>query len=70
MSYVFINKFVNKMRAVDAARSREVILTISEAQGLHADITKLLVDVQSMVEQVSSDQKPTQQSVEISGGSF
>jgi hypothetical protein len=64
-----INKFIDKIKAVESRRQGDVVLTINEARDLHADITKLLLILQTL-----QDQKTTNASdvvtVELTGGSF
>ena len=64
-----INKFIDKIKAVESRRQGDVELTINEARDLHADITKLLLILQTL-----QDQKTTNASdvvtVELAGGSF
>lgn len=64
-----INKFIDKIKAVESRRQGDVVLTINEARDLHADITKLLLILQTL-----QDQKTTSASdvvtVELAGGSF
>ena len=64
-----INKFIDKIKAVESRRQGDVVLTIYEARDLHADITKLLLILQTL-----QDQKTTNASdvvtVELTGGSF
>lgn len=63
-----INKFVERVKNMEARAMRELIMSRAEAQDLHADITRLLVIVQDLHEQRQS--APTGTSIEVDGGRF
>ena len=68
---VHINRFVDKLAGAEARNSKDLILTIQEAKGLHQDITRLLLALDRY--QVPPQSKVvTDDLVEIrvSGGSF
>ena len=65
---LYINKFVERLKAAEGRALREVTMSLSEARDLHADITRLLVIVQDLHEQ--RQQNPTAASIEIDGGRF
>lgn len=69
-----INRFVDRIKANESRGQKDFIMTMAEAKDLHADITKLLINLQALVEErqaptdieVSDDPK----NIEIQGGSF
>lgn len=63
-----INRFLERIRAAESRQQRDVTMTVIEARDLHADITRLLLQLQSR----SEPDKPVQESIEvkISGGEF
>ncbi len=63
-----INQFLDRLRAADARQQRNFTMTMHEARNLHADITKLLLAVQSQHTTDHNNSAPTE--VEISGGGF
>lgn len=63
-----INKFVDRVKNMEARAMRELIMTRAEAQDLHADITRLLVIVQDLHEQRQSTLTDT--TIEVDGGRF
>lgn len=65
-----INRFIDRLKAAEGRRDREIVLTLPEARDLHGDITKLLLVIQELREKpVATDrERPVQ--VELSGGSF
>jgi hypothetical protein len=67
-----INRFVDKIRAVESKNQRDVTLTINEARDLHAEITKLLLKLNVMEEKMiqSLEAATDTVKVEIQGGTF
>lgn len=63
-----INKFVDRVKNMEARALRELTMSRAEAQDLHADITRLLVIVQDLHEQRQS--APAETSIEVDGGRF
>jgi len=63
-----INRFIDRLRAAESRQQREVSLSIHEARDLHADITKLLVELEQR--RVDSSQTPEVVTVQITGGTF
>ena len=67
-----INRFVDKIRAVESKNQRDVTLTINEARDLHAEITKLLLKLNVMEEKMIQSMEAATDTVkvEIQGGTF
>ena len=63
-----INRFVDRIKAHESRAARDFSMPMQDARDLHADITKLLAQVQELHEQAT--QKPETVQVEITGGSF
>ena len=65
-----INRFVDRIKAADARQQRDFTMSMSDAKNLHADITKLLLALQTLHEQgTAATQNPTIE-LEVTGGSF
>jgi hypothetical protein len=65
-----INKFIDKIKAVESRSQRDLIMTINEARDLHADITKLLLSLQVLREQAPATSTEPMTNIEVAGGSF
>ena len=63
-----INRFIDRLKAADARRQRDLVMSITDARDLHADITKLWLAVQELQERQSP--APTATEIQIEGGSF
>jgi hypothetical protein len=66
-----INRFIDRLKAADARQQRDFTMSMTDAKDLHADITKLLLVLQTLHEQnaAASTQNPTVE-LEVAGGSF
>ena len=67
---IHLQKFVDRVRGQEARGARDLIMTINEARDLHADITRLLLALQSLQEQQTKITDADIVKVEIQGGSF
>lgn len=65
-----INRFVDRVKAAESQQQRNVTMTIAEARDLHADITKLLLVLQTLQEQPRSAVAEDKLTLEVDGGSF
>jgi hypothetical protein len=63
-----INRFLEKLQAAESRRSYEVCLTLREAQDLHRDITRLLLEIES--QRSTQVNVPDVIDLEVKGGSF
>jgi len=68
---IHLTKFIDRVRGHEARGSRDFIMTMTDAKDLHADITRLLVELHDLHEQVAKISQETQVvEVQIGGGSF
>jgi hypothetical protein len=65
-----IQKFVDRVRGHEARGARDFVMTMNEARDLHADITRLLLSLQTLQEQVTKTNNTEVVQVEIGGGQF
>ena len=63
-----INKFLDRIRALEGRPQRELTMTLAEARDLHADITKILILLQDSHEQRQAATPAT--TLEVDGGRF
>jgi hypothetical protein len=64
-----IHRFVDLIKATESRGQRDLFMPLRDAKDLHADITKLLVTLEQLRNQSSSDNTEVIQ-VELAGGSF
>ena len=67
-----INRFIDRLKAVESKNQRDFYMTMVEARDLHADITKLLLAVQVLQEKLATQNTSTDGviTVEMNGGTF
>ena len=63
-----IHRFVDLIKSTEARGQRDVFMSLREAKDLNADITKLLLTLETLREQ--QDKKDEVIQVELAGGSF
>jgi hypothetical protein len=64
-----INRFVDSIKAHEARQQRDFTMNMRDAKDLHADITKLLLKINELQEQLSEAQNAVVE-VSLDGGSF
>jgi len=64
-----IHRFVDLIKATESRGQRDLFMPLRDAKDLHADITKLLVTLEQLRNQSSSNNNEVIQ-VELTGGSF
>jgi histone acetyltransferase (RNA polymerase elongator complex component) len=62
-----INRFIDSIKAAESRGQKDLVMTLRDAKDLHGDITKLLLALQQLTNQMHSNQNIE---VVISGGSF
>lgn len=65
-----LQKFVDRVRGHEARGSKDFIMTLAEAKDMHADITKLLLELHDLRSRVSKSVTDEVITVQIGGGSF
>jgi len=65
-----LQKFVDRVRGHEARGAKDFVMTMNEARDLHADITRLLINLQTLQEQATKSNNTEVVRVEIGGGQF
>jgi hypothetical protein len=65
-----LHKFVDRVRGLEARGGRDLVMSITEAKDLHADITRLLIDLQQLRETATTNQVEETITIKMDGGSF
>ena len=63
-----INRFVDSIKAHESRNQRDFTMTMRDAKDLHADITKLLLTLETMRAPAAAKNEAV--SIELDGGSF
>jgi hypothetical protein len=68
---IHLQKFVDRVRGAEARGLKDFTMSMQDAKDLHADITRLLIDLYAFRESaVVKTHKEESITVEINGGSF
>ena len=68
---IFLQKFVDRVRGLEARGARDFTMSMADAKDLHADITRLLIDLQTLREKTMlKDTGDEVITVRIDGGTF
>jgi len=65
-----LQKFVDRVRGHEARGSKDFVMTLAEAKDMHADITRLLLELHDLREKASKPQTEEVITVQVGGGSF
>jgi hypothetical protein len=65
-----LQKFVDRVRGYEARGAKDFVMTLAEAKDMHADITRLLLELHNLREQASKPQTEEVITVQVGGGSF
>jgi hypothetical protein len=65
-----LQKFVDRVRGHEARGSKDFVMTLAEAKDMHADITRLLLELHDLREKDSKPQTEEVITVQVGGGSF
>jgi len=66
-----LHKFVDRVRGAEARNAKDFIMSINDAKDLHADITRLLLELNTLRESAyTKSQESEAITVEVSGGTF
>lgn len=66
-----IQRFVDRVRAAEARNNKDLVMSMADAKDLHADITRLLVTLQTLQEsQTRTVAEPQVLEVNVTGGTF
>ena len=67
---IYLQKFVDRVRGLEARGAKDLTMSMADAKDLHADITRLLIDLQTLREQALTT--PTEEviTIKMDGGKF
>jgi hypothetical protein len=68
---IYLQKFVDRVRGLESRGAKDLTMSMADAKDLHADITRLLVDLQNLRENTMlKDTGEEVITVKMDGGSF
>ena len=67
---IHLSKFVERVQGQQARGAKDFIMSMKDAQDLHADITRLLLELQNSREHTTNAIQEQTITVKMDGGSF
>lgn len=67
---LYITKFIERLRGAEARGGRDFIMPLSEAKGVHADLTELLLELRALQTAALKPQQDQVIELKIEGGGF
>ena len=67
---IHIQRFIERLQGFEARGTRDFTMPIKDAKDLHADLTRLLIALQSARESAVNAAQESEITVEMKGGSF
>ena len=67
---IFLQKYVDRVRGLEARGAKDFTMSMSDAKDLHADITRLLIELQNLREQSLNSLQEEVITVVMDGGGF
>jgi hypothetical protein len=69
---IHLQRFVDRLRGFEARGAKDFVMSLTDAKDLHADITRLLVTLETLrnADNTTHDDKNQPITVQITGGSF
>lgn len=65
-----LQKFVDRLRGYESRGAKDFVMSINDAKDLHADITRLLIELENLRSNPTKDTNTQVLQVEIDGGRF
>jgi hypothetical protein len=65
-----LQKFVDRVRGFESRGIKDFTMSMNDAKDLHADITRLLIELQALREQLVAKVDDQVIEVKVSGGTF
>ena len=67
---IHLQRFVERLQGFEARGAKDFIMPITDAKGMHADLTQLLLELTTLKEQAVAVQTDEVISIKMDGGSF
>lgn len=67
---IHLQKFVDRLRGAEARGAKDFSMSMTDAKDLHADLTRLLLDLQALRDQSRTPTDNQTLTVQIDGGTF
>ena len=65
-----LNRFIERLQGFEARGAKDCIMPLSDAKGMHADLTRLLLELNNLKEAAVTARQDEVITVQVGGGSF
>lgn len=67
---IYLQKFIDRVQGTEARGLKDLSIPMSDAKAMHAELSRLLLELQSLKE--SANKQPSEEVIQVSvnGGSF
>lgn len=67
---LYINRFIERLQGFEARGARDFTMPINDAKGMHADLTRLLLELTELKERAVAARADEVITVKVEGGGF
>jgi len=67
---IHLQKFVDRVQGNESRGLKDFTMSMTDAKALHADLTRLLIELQALREQVATQPREEVVTVNMDGGAF
>ena len=67
---IHLQRFIERLQGFEARGAKDFIMPITDAKGMHADLTQLLLELTALKESATTAQNNEIISIKMDGGSF
>ena len=67
---IHLQRFVDRVQGNESRGLKDFTMSMTDARALHADLTRLLIELQALREQASAQPREEVVTVNMDGGSF
>ena len=67
---IHLQKFIERLQGFEARGAKDFTMPLTDAKGMHADLTRLLLELNDLKEAVVAAREDEVISVKMEGGSF
>lgn len=67
---IHLQRFIDKLQGFEARGARDFTMPMADAKGMHADLTRLLLELADLKEATLNKEDDTVVTVTMDGGSF
>jgi hypothetical protein len=67
---IHLQRFVDRVQGNESRGLKDFTMSMTDARAMHADLTRLLIELQTLREQVATQPREEVVTVNMDGGSF